>query len=115
MGSPSCFRTPSPTPLVALGEISATGEFLLASPLTLTSGQPPTVQTKGVTVPSANATLYGGVIPGGLVTTAWFEWGTGSNLAIFTSTPPQSAGSGTVAVPISAGLSALSYGTTYYY
>ncbi|MBI1804777.1 MAG: T9SS type A sorting domain-containing protein [Ignavibacteria bacterium] len=77
---------------------------------------PPTVTTTAATsVTSSSGTLNGTVNPNGAATTAWFEWGTSSTLATYTSTTSQSIGSGTSAVSVSAGLTGLSPNTTYYY
>ncbi len=66
-------------------------------------------------VTSTSATLNGTVNPNGLATTAYFEWGTSSTLATFSTTPFQSIGSGTSVVSVTANLSGLSVNTTYYY
>ena len=62
-----------------------------------------------------NAVLNGTVIPGGLATTYWFEWGTSSTLATNDNTSSKSAGSGTAAVAVSDSITGLSQGTTYYF
>ena len=74
-----------------------------------------TVGTGGATVSGTTATLTGDVNPNGSPTTAWFEWSTSSNLGNLSLTPAQAVGSGTTVVPITAGLTGLSPGTTYYY
>lgn len=85
--------------------------FTTASP-----GSAPSVTTIAATsVGATAATLNGSVIANGLATTAWFEWGTDSSLATFSSTPSQSIGSGTTSQSVNAALSGLSTGTTYYY
>jgi uncharacterized protein YkwD len=66
-------------------------------------------------VAATSAALNGNVSPNGLPTTAWFEWGTNPNFASYASTPVQSLGSGTTGQLVSAALSGLSTGTTYYY
>src|SRR4029077_20786651 len=76
----------------------------------------PTVTTSAATgVTTSGATLNGTVNPNGLATNAWFEWGTSPTLAAFTSTANQAVGSGTTAQMVSATLSGLTAGTTYYY
>ncbi len=76
----------------------------------------PTVTTAAPgSVTSSSATLYGNVNPNGTATTAWFEWGTSSTLATYSSTTSQSVGSGTNPVIISANLTGLAQNTTYYY
>ena len=62
-----------------------------------------------------SATLNGMVNPNGLATTVWFEWGTDPNLSTYSSTPSQAVGGGTADLPLSAALSGLGYGTTYYF
>jgi len=90
-----------------------------SSIVSFTTGTPaaaPTVQTfapSGVT--TSAATLNGGVNPNGLVTTAWFEWGTSATLASYTATANQSIGSGVASVSITANLIGLASSTTYYY
>jgi hypothetical protein len=76
---------------------------------------PPTVETRGVTVPSTTATVFADVNPSGLATDAWFEWGLSNDPATFSSTTHQAVGSGTSIIPISADLAGLSPTTTYYY
>jgi hypothetical protein len=61
------------------------------------------------------ATLNGSVTPGGLATTAWFEYGTDPTLAASFSTGGQSLGNGTVEVPVNVALSGLSAATPYYF
>lgn len=89
---------------------------LIVSFTTSSPGSPPTVVTlAATTVTAIGATLNGNVSPNGLATTTWFEWGTDSALATFSSTSPQSVGSGTTSQLVSAALTGLSTGTTYYY
>jgi phosphodiesterase/alkaline phosphatase D-like protein len=77
---------------------------------------PPTVTTNTATnVGSTSATLNGTVSPNGQATTASFEWGTNSTLATSSATSPQSIGSGTSSVSVTANLTGLSASTTYYY
>ena len=85
--------------------------FVTASP-----GSAPTVATIAATaVGATGATLNGSVIPNGLATSAWFEWGTDSTLAAHSTTGAQAMGSGVVSQPISQGLTGLTTGTAYYY
>ena len=78
---------------------------------------PPTATTQaasGVT-PTA-ATLNGGVNPHGSATTVSFVYGTDSKLASgTTTTAAQAIGNGTSAVAVTAALTGLQPGTTYYY
>ena len=93
--------------------------FLLFESVSLAappSPKVPTVITNTATsVTSSGATLNGGVNPNGRATTAWFEWGTSSTLATFSSTPMQSMKSGKGNKTIKAALSGLTSGTTYYF
>jgi hypothetical protein len=77
---------------------------------------PPTVVTgsaNGIT--NVGATLNGTVNPNGLDTQAWFEWGTSSTLATYDNTTTQSFTAGTTVQSVSAALSGLTFGTTYYF
>jgi phosphodiesterase/alkaline phosphatase D-like protein len=79
-------------------------------------GSPPAVTTMEATsVGTTGATLNGSVIPNGLATNAWFEWGTDPTLAGFGSTVAQALGSGTTSQAIQQALPGLSTGTVYYY
>ena len=64
---------------------------------------------------ATTATLNGGVNPDGSATSVSFDYGTNSTLTSGTTTPAQSIGSGTSAVAVSAPLTGLQPGTTYYY
>jgi len=84
--------------------------------LSFTPGDPPTVTTLSATSVTDNvAVLNGNVIPNGLATTAWFEWGTDPNLATYNTTTPQSVGSGTASQVASATITGLLPGTHYYF
>jgi hypothetical protein len=77
---------------------------------------PPSVTTDAASsVTISGSVLNGTVIPNGLTTTALFEWGTDSGLASYTSTSPQSLGSGATSVAINETLSGLTVGTKYYF
>jgi hypothetical protein len=81
-----------------------------------TPGAAPAVTTLAATSVGANtATLNGNVTANGLSTNAWFEWGTDPSLSTSTSTSSQSVGSGTTSQSVSAAITGLSTGTTYYY
>jgi phosphodiesterase/alkaline phosphatase D-like protein len=83
---------------------------------TASSGSPPAVTTMAATsVGATGATLNGSVIPNGLETDAWFEWGTDPALAAYSVTGTQAVGSGTVSQTISQALTGLATGTVYYY
>lgn len=66
-------------------------------------------------VSSTRATLNGEVDPGGLLATAWFEWGTDPALAGCSSTPAEPVGAGSGPLSVAATVTGLSAGTTYYY
>jgi hypothetical protein len=88
-----------------------TMSFTTASP-----ASPPAVTTIAATsVGATEATLNGSVIPNGLATDAWFEWGTDPTLAGYSTTGPQAVGSGTASQPIEQLLTGLATGTVYYY
>ena len=64
---------------------------------------------------SDSATLNGSVNPNGSSTTAWFEYGTNPAFSSYSSTTSQSVGSGNSATSVSAVVSGLTAGTTYYF
>jgi Fibronectin type III domain len=78
-----------------------------------TSGAPTTAtgSTRSITLTSAK--LSGTVVPNGLATTWYFEYGTATTYG--TKTAAKSAGSGTTKVSVSASISGLRAGTTYHY
>ncbi len=80
---------------------------------TLTVGTAVTGSASAIS--STRATLNGDVSPGGLLATAWFEWGTSPALAGCSSTPAKPVGAGTAPVPVAATVTGLTAGTTYYY
>jgi lysophospholipase L1-like esterase len=81
-----------------------------------TPGAAPTATTLSATsVGATGATLNGNVTPNGLATTVWFEWGTDPSMTAFSSTPTQSAGSGTTSQSIHEILSGLDGEATYYF
>ena len=83
---------------------------------TSSSQEVPFVSTLGATsVTSTSATLNGTVNPNGSSTTAFFEWGTSSTLSGFSTTSPQSIGSGTSSVSVTTNLTGLAANTTYYF
>ena len=84
--------------------------FTTSSPGALPTG----ITLAASSVAATSAMLNGNVTPNGLATTAWFEWGTNPALASYASTPVQSLGSGTTGQLVSAALTGLSTGTTYY-
>ncbi len=85
--------------------------FMTGSP-----GSLPVVTTLAATsVGATGATLNGSVIPNGLATDAWFEWGTDSTLASYSATEVQAVGSGTTSQAVHQALTGLTTGTLYYY
>ena len=82
------------------------------------SSAPPTpsvVTGTATGITNIAATLNGTVNPNGLATEAWFEWGTSATLATFDNTAKQSLAAGTTVDNVSASISGLSFGTTYYF
>ena len=101
---------------VAATNASGTQKGAIASFTTALPNSPPAVTTNAATsVTISGAVLNGTVSPNELATTAVFEWGTDSSLATYTSSPVQSLGAGTTSVAITASLSGLIPGTTYYF
>ncbi len=99
----------------AASNATGTTKGTIAS-FTTTVGLAPTASTNAATsVTTDGATLNGGVNPNGQATTAWFEWGTSPALSTFNSTATQAMGSGTTSQAVSAALSGLTPGTTYYF
>jgi lysophospholipase L1-like esterase len=101
---------------IAATNASGTQKGTIASFTTALPNSPPSLTTDAATsVTVSGAVLNGTVSPNELDTTAVFEWGTDSNPATFTSTPSQSLGAGTTSVAITASLSGLTPGVTYYF
>ncbi|HEV7395021.1 MAG TPA: carboxypeptidase regulatory-like domain-containing protein, partial [Pyrinomonadaceae bacterium] len=76
----------------------------------------PTATTSAATaVTSTTATLNGSVNPNGVATSGSFEWGTSPTLATSSATATQTLGAGTTNLPITANLTGLVGGTTYYF
>ena len=76
----------------------------------------PTVLTSAATsITSTTATLNGSVNPNGIPTNAWFEFGTDATLTTSAATTTQAIGSGTSNQAVTANLSGLVAGTTYYF
>jgi hypothetical protein len=62
-----------------------------------------------------SAILNGTVIPNGLQTQSWFEYGTDSALATYTVSPKQDTGSGLTSQAANMTWNGLAAGTTYYF
>jgi hypothetical protein len=77
----------------------------------------PVVVTGSATgITNVGATLNGSVNPNGLATEVWFEWGTSPTLATFDNTvPKQTFPAGTTVQSVSAPITGLTFGTTYYF
>ena len=79
-----------------------------------TTSSAPSIETGDVaSVTPTTATLKGTVLPNGLSTTWWFEYGTSTSYSSRTSS--HSAGSGTKTTSQSIGIKSLKPGTTYHY
>jgi hypothetical protein len=106
--SGGCTGTASTCQVTLNANVSVTAVF------SSTSVVIPTVTTASATsVSSSDAQLNGSVNPNGSSTTYTFQWGRSRNFG--NTTAVQSAGSGTVMVSVSAGLSSLRPNTTCYY
>jgi hypothetical protein len=81
--------------------------------LALAAGPPVPVTGAASAVTATGAKLAGTVNPNGLATTAAFDYGT--SVAYGSSTAPQDAGAGTLAVDVAATLTGLQPSTTYHY
>ncbi|MGC1461371.1 MAG: S53 family peptidase [Terracidiphilus sp.] len=66
-------------------------------------------------ITTTSATLAGAANPNGTDTKVWFLYGASSTLSGASQTPSQDIGSGTSAAPVSANISGLTAGTTYYF
>ncbi|MBL9146725.1 MAG: choice-of-anchor D domain-containing protein [Verrucomicrobiaceae bacterium] len=74
---------------------------------------PTVVTTAATSVTATTATLNGTVNPNGVITSAWFEYGTTTSYGQTTTSQPQ--GYGTSASPVSAAITGLTPGTLYHY
>jgi hypothetical protein len=81
-----------------------------------TTTSPPTASTSAATsIGGSGATLPGSVNPNGADTHVWFLYSTNSSMSGALSTSSQDIGSGTAAVPVSAGITGLTANTSYYF
>jgi hypothetical protein len=78
-----------------------------------TSSAPVAVTADATAVAVTTATLRGQVTPNGLATTWWFEYGTSTAYGLKTAS--NSAGSGTTAQAVSAGITRLTVGKSYHF
>jgi fibronectin type 3 domain-containing protein len=76
---------------------------------------PTVTTTQAASVTATSAMVNGTVNPNGNATAAFFEWGTSSTLATYTTTSTQSAGSGMTSTSVSAILSGLNPNTSYFF
>jgi hypothetical protein len=86
---------------------------LIATALAVAAVAPTVVTGPATGVGTTTATLTGSVDPEGAPTTYYFEYGTTDAYGL--TTPPQSAGDGTVPVDVKADLTGLTGNTTYHY
>src|SRR4051812_3009205 len=96
---------------IALAIFSLNSSYGQSAP---TESGTPTVATNDATaVATTSVELHSTVNPSGRATTTWFEWGTSTPFS--NKTDGKTAGSGTVAVAFSQGLSGLQPKTNYYF
>ncbi len=109
------FLFPLPNLATDLRQIILQSAFFIL-PLTLFSAAPqvtgPAVTNVVVAGSNACVTLQGMVSPGGLPTTAWFEWGATTSYGNIT--PPISLDATNIALPVSHWLCSLAAGTNYH-
>ncbi len=94
------------------------GKLILNNGNLLTGAAPPSLPPAIISGPASNingnaAVLNATVNPNGSETTVYFEWGTDTNYG--NSTAPQSIGSGTGNIAVSANINRLSINTLYHY
>lgn len=82
-------------------------------PFAITSGPPAVVTLPASNVLCCSARLNGAVVPGGLATRAWFEWGTNSDIG--NATPPLEVGTGMISQPVQQILPDLQPRSTYFF
>jgi hypothetical protein len=83
--------------------------------LSFRANSPPVATTQVATLAGLTATLRGTVDPGGLATSVWFEYATNPSLTGLSTTPTQNIAAGTSNVAVSAPLTGLAGGRTYYF
>ena len=84
--------------------------------MSLTNGSVPITEPLAASSISINsATLNGNIIPNGLSTQAWFEYGTSASLAVYSRTTDQSMGSGMSSQPITGPITGLTEATPFYF
>jgi hypothetical protein len=83
---------------------------------TSSSGTSPIVSIPSATsITPTSVILNGTVIPNGLQTQAWFEYGTDSALATYTASTKQDVGNGLTSQTVTTTLNGLAAGMTYYF
>jgi hypothetical protein len=101
---------------LAASNSAGTTKGLIVSLTTASPLDPPTVQTLAAdTITISGATLKATVIPNGLATDAYFEWGIDNTFAVPNVTSPQSVGTDNTSHQVNAVLTGLTTGTKYYY
>jgi hypothetical protein len=96
--------------------VNADGRPSNSFSFTVTSQSLPVATVSSATsITSSRAVLNGTVTPNGTSAQAWFVYGTSNVLNGAAATAAQSVGSGSNSVPVSATLTGLTAGTTYYY
>jgi len=101
---------------VAASNPAGTVKGTIVSFVTAAPNTPPAVQTLAHdNLSISGATLHGSVIPNGLATNAYFEWGTDNTFVTPNVTPSQAMGSDLASHQISANLTGLTTGTKYYF
>jgi hypothetical protein len=114
-------NTTSMNPGTYTASISITASGASNSPQTVSVtytilGKAPDVTTSTTSsVTTSSATVSGSVNPNGILTNAWFEWGTNSTLSYYDSTIKQSVGSGKSEQMITDVISGLRANTLYYF
>ncbi|MBI5099602.1 MAG: right-handed parallel beta-helix repeat-containing protein [Nitrospirae bacterium] len=105
--------------LAVTGDVSISGGTLILNNGNLVTGAaPPSLPPAVTSEPASNingnaAALNATVNPNGFETTVYFEWGMDTNYG--NSTAPQSTGSGTGNIAVSANINRLSRNTVYHY
>lgn len=95
--------------------IDATSGSATGSATITVRNRAPSAVTGAAQLNAQGAALAGTVNPHGLATEAWFEYGTAPTLAGAASTPATSIAGGDAAVPVSAAITQLTPGATYFY
>ena len=97
------------------GELTATqvATNFNIGPSVPVSGAPVATTLGASNLTTSSATLNAVVVPGGIASTAWIEWGTSTNYD--NASAPQPAGSGWAQVPVTLPLAGLAQGVEYHF